>query len=548
MSQQELERGAGTLKDRLLAGEGTVVVLGVGYVGLPLAVKLAKGEGTRNFSVIGVDILGERIEMLLQGKSPIEGIDDKDIEDVVNNSHKLKPLHVYDSDPKAPDPRPAPETIRPLVGADVFVICVPTPLDSEEQWKPDMRWIKKAAKLLGHVCELEAAEGALPTERLIVLESTSYPGTTREYFGEFIDTYKTDGRQWFLAYSPERTNPGKKNTHETDPKEPKDMFDIKRVVGGLDTPDREHAEAFYKNIFKEVEPVASLEAAEMVKLVENTFRFTVIGFANEMSRVARSFGLNIWDIMHAVKTKEFGLGICDPGLVGGHCIPIDPQYLNWAFRNQRQIAAFIDVAEKAHQEMKRDALELIQRLLNQNNRGIAGSSILFLGVAYKKNVADTRESAALDLMKKLYSSGADVYFWDPVRAKHTEKRPVHLEFSNEEFKQLPPKKQEGLEPNHRHYYLEPSVQPGNSWDEAREEILSTKYDCIVISTDHDDFQPIYEELITAEVPRPLADLRNAIESWLSQWVKEERLTEEKAAELRQKLSSQRSKYMLLGVH
>lgn len=534
-----------TLKQRLSEGEGVVAVIGVGYVGLPLAVELAREAPGRQFTVIGADINKERIEKLKQGLSTIEGVDDGLVEQAVKNG-RLKPLYVFDRNKDEPKPKPDPEVLEPLVGADVFVICVPTPLHPEKQWSPDVRWLKKAAKLLHHVFELEAERSSLPEERLIVLESTSYPGTTKKFFGEFVSTYKESGKRWYLAYSPERTNPGVKNPHEADPSEPTNMFNIKRVVGGLDEADRDNAIAFYQKIFSGVEPVDSLETAEMIKLVENTFRFVSIGFANEMARIARSFGLNIWNVIEVAKTKKFGLDLCYPGLVGGHCIPIDPHYLNWAVHNQRQTAPFIDVAEKAHQDMKREALDLIQRLLNQFNRGISGSSILFLGVAYKKNVADTRESAALELMKKLYSSGAGVHFWDPVRAVHTELRPVHLEFTPDEYRLLPPKIQEGLIPDQGRYYLE-LKGPVGEWANVRDDVLSTKYDCVVITTDHDDFHHAYEELIAAQGAVPLADLRNAIESWLKQWLAEGRLTQGKVNDLMEKLSS-RSKYMLLGVH
>jgi UDP-N-acetyl-D-glucosamine dehydrogenase len=534
-----------TLKQRLSEGEGVVAVIGVGYVGLPLAVELAKNKPGRHFSVIGADINEQRIKKLEQGKSTIEGVRDEDVAAVVG-SERLKPLYVFDHDSSEPEPRPAPEVLKPLVGADVFVVCVPTPLHPEEQWRPDVRWIEKAAKLLRHVFELEAKSDALPDERLIVLESTSYPGTTRKFFGGFIDEYRERGKSWYLAYSPERTNPGFKNPHEADPSEPDDMFKIKRVVGGQGAADCENAVVFYQKIFSGVEPVDSLETAEMIKLVENTFRFVSIGFANEMARIAKSFGLNIWNIIEVAKTKKFGLDLCYPGLVGGHCIPIDPHYLNWAVHNLRQTVAFIDVAEKAHQEMKREAFDLVQRLLNQNNRGISGSSILFLGVAYKKNVADTRESAALDVMKRLYSSGGEVFFWDPVRASHTELRPVHLEFTRDEFAQLPPKIQGKPEPRGERYYLELSG-PDGTWEQVREDVLSTKYDCVVISTDHDAFHEVYEDLIAAQTPLPIADLRNAIEPWLKQWVEDRKMTVERANELRQMLSP-RSKYMLIGVH
>ncbi|HEV7906037.1 MAG TPA: nucleotide sugar dehydrogenase, partial [Pyrinomonadaceae bacterium] len=440
-----------------------------------------------------------------------------------------------------PNSSPAASALEPLVGVDIFIVCVPTPLDPKGGWAPDTQWIKKAAKLICHVCEQEQKNDALPHERLMVLESTTYPGTTREIFGAPFDKFR-DGREWSLAYSPERINPSGIVRGE-DGVPPIDPAKIKRIVGGLNKPDRDNAVALYKKITTGVEEVDSLEAAELVKLVENTFRFVAIGFANEMSQIARNFGLNIWEIIAAAKTKKFGLDMCDPGLIGGHCIPIDPHYLNWSVRNQRHMATFIDVAEKAHQEMKRDALELIQRLLNQNHKGVSGRSILFLGVAYKENVGDTRESAIVELMKRLHSSGANVSFWDPVRASHSEKDLLYLKFNKDEYELLPPKAREGLEESGEgSYRYHPNEEKGR-WEDLREKILSSPYDCIVISTNHDEFRFTFEELIMHDTAPPLADLRNAI----PQWLLKAGLPKERIEELQQKVSL-RSKYMLLGVH
>ena len=148
----------------------------------------------------------------------------------------------------------------------------------------------------------------------------------------------------------------------------------------------------------------------MVKLVENTFRFTSIAFANEMARVAKTLGLNVWEVIDAARSKQFGFQLCFPGLIGGHCLPIDPHYLSWVIRNQRLAATFVDVAESEHQRMRREAFDLIQRLLNQHSKGIAGASVLFFGVSYKKGVGDIRESAAIKLMQKLHASGSQVSF------------------------------------------------------------------------------------------------------------------------------------------
>lgn len=237
----------------------------------------------------------------------------------------------------------------------------------------------------------------MPKERLLVLESTTYPGTTRKIFSPILAKYCRDKRRWYLAYSPERTSPGPDAfVEETITNEARrsgkerypPAFKITRIVGGKDKPSREIAKTLYKEVFDDVLTVKTLETAEMIKLVENTFRFISIAFSNEIAIAAKMLGLNVWEIIDAAKTKEFGFELCFPGLIGGHCLPIDPHYLAWAIRNRRLAATFVDVAESEHQNMRREAFDLIQRLLNQQNKGIAGASVLFFGVSYKKNVGD----------------------------------------------------------------------------------------------------------------------------------------------------------------
>jgi nucleotide sugar dehydrogenase len=379
-----------------------------------------------------------------------------------------------------------------------------------------------------------------------VLESTTYPGTTREVFSPIRQFFESKGRRCYMAYSPERTSPGPGSYDEAGARaagQPPSTFNITRIVGGVDEPSRDVAVAFYESIFKNVFAVENLEAAEMVKLVENTFRFISIGFANEMARIARAFGLNIWNIIEAAQTKKFGLDLCFPGLIGGHCLPIDPHYLSWTVRNRRQMATFVDVAESAHQTMKRDALDLIQRLLNQRSRGVSGASVLFFGVAYKKDVGDIRESAVLELMKRLYTYGARVHFWDPVRAEHAAKQRPRLLLSEEETRLLPANQLEALtKVDGSGYYFEPTELSGD-WAKLRKKIIRGGFDCVVLATDHGVFHAAYSDLLLAEEGPPIADLRNAVSGWLKVAGlpdKTEKLIGDKLRE--------RGKYMLLGVH
>jgi UDP-N-acetyl-D-glucosamine dehydrogenase len=505
-----------------------VAIIGIGYVGLPLAVKLAE----KGYSVTGVDINQNVIDELEAGRTTVEGITGERVSRVVNETKKLSFIKV-EEEPTANDEK----TLESLMGQDVIVSCVPTPLHRKRGWHPETSLISKAAQLICRVCETEEKNGMLPDERLLVLESTTYPGTTRKFFLPLRKRFDNQNKKLFLAYSPERTSPGK-NSHDDDSKE--STFNIERIVAGIDEESTKIAEEFYRTVFREVYPVANLETAEMTKLVENTFRFVSIGFANEMARIAKVFDLNIWEIMSAVKTKPFGLDICYPGLVGGHCLPIDPHYLGWAYRNHRNVATFVEIAEKSHQDARRETIELIQRLLSQNDKGFPKSSILFFGIAYKKNVGDIRESGALDLMKKLFSYGAQVSFWDPVFARLGVKQKVKLSFSETEFNQLPKSVGEKLTPGEDNYILKPRELTGD-WENLKTTILGSEFDCIVLATDHDDFHSAYFELLSSEKAPPVIDINNTIESWLENAVKD---SEEKR-QLKAKLS-ERSRYMLFG--
>lgn len=504
-----------------------VAVIGIGYVGLPLAVKLAEAD----FSVTGVDIEERIIEALESGKSTIEGIDDERIFNVVNNQ-KLSLIKVnlnpLDNDEK---------TLESLMGNDIIIVCVPTPLHRKRGWDPETSLIGKAAKLICKICETEDKNDKLPDERLVVLESTTYPGTTRQFFLPLRNELEKRNKTLFLGYSPERTSPGP-NSHNENSDE--STFQIKRIIAGIDKTSTKVVEKFYRTVFREVYPVADLETAEMTKLVENTFRFMAIGFANEVGRMAKVFGLNAWDVIDAVKTKPFGLEICYPGLVGGHCLPIDPHYLNWAFRNHRNVATFVDTAEKSHQEARRDVIELVIRSLCQNEKGLPKSSVLFYGIAYKKNVGDVRESGVFELMKKLFSYGCKITFWDPVRDKLKVKQNVDLKFSEADFQKLPRSISKKLTKEDDIYLATPLEIVGD-WESLKNDILSSKFDCVVLATDHDEFRETYYELITEKKSPPIIDVNNTIEKWL----RETNLEIEKRNKINEILSCQ-NRYMLYG--
>lgn len=522
-----------------------VGVIGMGYVGLPLAIRLAE----KDFSVIGIDISAEVIAKLKANNSTVEGIPSERLLQA-----RLKNLKLLRADNDG-GLKTSKRVVKQLMGVDVFLICVPTPLHKSKEWEPDTRYIQLARDLLINLSQLEKASRKLPKERLLVLESTTYPGTTQEIFSELIKQYEPRAGKWYLAYSPERMNPGPHayddKTDDPARRKPGEefipgAFQIPRIVGAKDRASKTVVKLFYDTIFYTVRPVRDIETAEMIKLVENTFRFTAIAFANEVTRLAKALGLNGWEVLDAARGKGFGFGLCSPGLIGGHCLPIDPHYLSSAVRGRRVAATFVDVAESEHQNMRREAFDLIQRLLNQRNKGIAKSSILFLGVAYKKDVGDIRESAAIELMERLYAAGAKLSFWDPVRAVHPAKPPIRLIFTREEHQALPKRLANKLRvhPEQPKFYTEPKEEHGD-WKKLKKKVISStpKYDCIVLATDHEVFRTAYGDLMTLKDAPPIADLSNAISRWLG----EQRLSVNQRPRIR-RIMKERKKYMLIGRH
>jgi UDP-N-acetyl-D-glucosamine dehydrogenase len=367
-----------TVKDELLQkikGRGaTVGVIGMGYVGLPLAVEFAKG----GFTVIGFDVSDRVVKTLMRGESHIQDVSSDDVGKLVK-SGKL----IATTDASA------------LRGADAVSIAVPTPLVKTRD--PDMSYVLAAAQTV--------AENAHPG-LLIVLESTTYPGTTRELLQPRLEELGlVVGKDVFLAFSPERVDPGNPVYHTKN---------TPKVVGGITPACSEMAAALYATVIDTVVPVSSPEAAELTKLLENTFRSVNIGLVNEMAIMCDKLGVDVWEVIDAASTKPFGFMKFTPGPgIGGHCIPLDPHYLAWKMRTLNYKTRFIDLASEINSEMPAYVVEKVARGLNQDRKAVNGSRVLVMGIAYKRDIDDVRESPALDVIRLLEEQGAEVVFHDP---------------------------------------------------------------------------------------------------------------------------------------
>jgi UDP-N-acetyl-D-glucosamine dehydrogenase len=284
---------------------------------------------------------------------------------------------------------------RLLKGADAIVICVPTPLGKSRQ--PDISYIEKATETVARV---------LRPGQLIVLESTTYPGTTQEVLRPRLEARGlTTGKDFFLAFSPERIDPGNR-THA--------LRDIPKVVGGITAECAELAVTLYRRIVSQVVPVSSVDTAEMVKVFENTFRAVNVALANELAIMCRRLGISVWEVIAASATKPFGFMPFYPGPgLGGHCLPSDPHYLSWKLRLDGYEPRFIGFADEINRNMPGHVVQIVVDALNDRERAVRGARILVLGVAYKANVADTRDSPALEIIDTLRRKGASVAYHDP---------------------------------------------------------------------------------------------------------------------------------------
>jgi UDP-N-acetyl-D-glucosamine dehydrogenase len=416
-----------TIVDRIKSREAEVVVVGAGYVGLPLAVEVAKA----GFHVTAYDRSAEKVTLLNKGVSYIKDIPSPVLEPLVRAGKLIGSI-----DPDV------------LAKADVVVICVPTPLNKTKD--PDNSYIMDAADMIAP---------RMRRPQLIVLESTTFPGFTREVLlPRLTQAGRKPDEDFFLAFSPERVDPGNKKffTHNTP-----------KVLGGMSPKSLEVARAMYSCFIEHIVPVSSTDSAEMVKLLENTFRAVNIGLVNEVAIMCGRLGLDTWEVIQAAASKPFGFMPFYPGPgLGGHCIPIDPLYLSWKLKTLKYTARFITLADEINSSMPELVEVMVADALNDRRKAVRGSKILICGVAYKRDIEDVRESPALDIIELLQRRGAEVSYSDPyapsIRIGERELRSVSL-------------------------------------DEVG------KYDCVVITTDHTSVD--YAALV--ERAQLVVDTRNA---------------------------------------
>ena len=419
-----------TLLDRIRTRDARIGVIGLGYVGLPLAVEFARA----GFTVTGFDVDAKKTVQINCGKSYIPDVDEADLAECVRN-RKLS----------------ATTDMSELGTMDAIDICVPTPLRKTRD--PDLSYVVQA---------VEAVAATLKRGQLVILESTTYPGTTDEVVQPMLEEkgLRADA-DFFLAFSPERVDPGNQQftTHN-----------IPKIVGGVGERSTKAAAALYGATVNAVVPVTSTRVAEMVKLLENTFRAVNIGLVNEIALMCHKMGIDVWEVIDAAKTKPFGYMPFYPGPgLGGHCIPIDPYYLSWKARQTGFECRFIELAGHVNAAMPAYVVERIGDALNTARKPINGSRVHLLGVAYKRDVSDMRESPALDIIELLTGRGAILSYSDP------------------------------YVPELRH-----NEQTLTAIDAA--DALRARPDCVVICTDHSVFD--YEPFVESGVL--IVDTRNAL--------------------------------------
>ena len=361
--------------DHLRNGDLTVGVIGLGYVGLPLSVEIARS----GLHCVGFDILSEVAEGVNSGRSHIEDVTDAELAEMVATG-RLE----------------ATTDMSRLAECDAISISVPTPLSKTQD--PDVSHVIAAS---------EAVAASLRPGQLVVLESTTYPGTTREVLLPAMErTGLHAGTDFFLCFSPERVDPGNEvwKTKNTP-----------KVIGGITLACAEAGLAVYERFIDTMVEVSSTEAAEMVKILENTFRAVNIAMVNEVALIADRLKVDVWEVIEAAATKPFGFMKFTPGPgLGGHCIPVDPHYLAWKMRTLDYRTRFIDLASEINAEMPEFVVGKVRAALHANRKAVNGAQVLVLGVAYKKDVNDVRESPALDIIRLLAADGARVEYHDPL--------------------------------------------------------------------------------------------------------------------------------------
>jgi UDP-N-acetyl-D-glucosamine dehydrogenase len=418
------------LHEKIQERSAKVGIIGLGYVGLPLAVEFAKA----GYETLGIDVDARRVNDIRAGKSYIQDVPQAELESVVAGG-KLTATTDYSV----------------LKHVDSVSVCVPTPLRKTKD--PDIQYIVDATSRI---------KENLHPGLLIVLESTTYPGTTDEILlSEFAGTGLQVGRDFYLAFSPERVDPGNPHygTHNTP-----------KIIGGVTPECTRLARQLYERVVERVIPVSSTKAAEMVKLLENTFRMVNIGLVNEIAIMCDKLNLDVWEIIEAAATKPFGFMPFYPGPgLGGHCIPIDPLYLSWKLKLLNYNARFIELASEINTNMPEYVSTKVGRALNRLKKAVNGSKILVLGISYKKDISDTRESPALDIIRLLQEEGASVSYSDPYNPE------LRLD---------------------RTFLQSLSLTPENL----------RSFDCVVVVADHGAFD---YDLIAREAPL-IVDCRNAL--------------------------------------
>jgi len=362
------------LLERIESGEAVLGVVGLGYVGLPLAVEMAKAGHV----VIGMEISAEKVEKVNQGVSYIPDVPTDELAELVGRGLIR-----------------ATTDFAQAAGADAIALCVPTPLDTMKN--PDTSFMENAARSITPY---------LHGDVLITLESTTYPGTTEEVIQPILESRgMTVGKDIYLAFSPERVDPGNP-VYQT--------RNTPKVVGGVTPECTRRAVALYSRYIDAVVPVSSTRVAEMTKLLENTFRGVNIALMNELLMLCDRMGINLWEVIDAAKTKPFGFMPFYPGPgLGGHCIPVDPFYLSWKARAYDFRTEFIDLSGRINENMPYYVITRLMDAMNDHRKSVAGSRVLMLGVAYKADIDDIRESPAIRIAELLMEKGADVVYHDP---------------------------------------------------------------------------------------------------------------------------------------
>lgn len=421
--------GVEGLLGRIRSKEVVCGVVGLGYVGLPLAYELARA----GFRVLGFDVSERIVQGVNAGESHIRDVSSESLSSVVG-----------------PGGLEATTDMGRLAECDAISICVPTPLSKTRD--PDISYVASAATSISAV---------LRPGQLVVLESTTYPGTTRELVLPVLERSGLKvGEDFFLCFSPERVDPGNPTWN---------TVNTPKVIGGITPSCLEAGQALYSQVMERVVPVSSTEAAELTKLLENTFRSINIALVNEMAQVADRLGVDVWEVIDAAATKPFGFMKFVPGPgIGGHCIPLDPYYLVWKMKTLNYKTRMVELAGEINAEMPRFVVTKVQDALNRHRRAVNGSSILVLGVAYKRDIDDVRESPALDVIRLLEERGAEIRYHDPY---------------------VPVLDEDGVERR--------SV-------ELTDEELS-EADCVVITTDHSSVD--YERVV--RLAKLVVDTRNA---------------------------------------